>query len=79
MTSQPSPASVFPRRNLCWLYILIALVAGVLIGRYVLYSKTTGGGPLGNCVASDSTIFASNVTAETCQSRCPTCTWESTK
>jgi hypothetical protein len=73
MTSQPSPALVTARRSLCWLFILIALVAGILIGRYVLYSR---GGPRGNCVRPDTSIAASGVTASECQRTCPECTWE---
>lgn len=78
MTSQPSPTPVPARRSLCWLYILIALAAGMLIGRFVLYSKTPGG-PVGNCVTPDTIIRATAVTATECTRICTNCTWEATK
>lgn len=63
-----------PRRSLCWLYVLIALVAGLLVGRYVLPTiRMTK--PLGTCVRPDGTILARSVTAAECRSLCPECTW----
>lgn len=67
--SQPSSRSILP-----W----ITLGAGLLLGYGICKVTTdqTGGGPLGNCIKSDSTMLSRNVTQQQCQTACPTCMWQ---
>ena len=64
--------SEFRLSKLCWIVVFVVLVVGVIVG---YMARGMGGQPTGDCVSSDSTIVASNVTLAECQSRCPDCDW----
>lgn len=63
-----------PRRRpfFWWLLVLAALILGYAIGR--ITTKMVSG-PLGTCTRSDSTVVARNVSQQTCQSNCASCSW----
>jgi hypothetical protein len=70
-TPHPSPL----RWRVHWIWLVVALAAGLLIGR-VLFSKVPGP-PLGSCTRPppDTTIVARNVTQQECKTACPECIW----
>jgi hypothetical protein len=67
--------------GLWWIFVLIALVAGVIAGwcaktiqvRRQYLSTSTG--PKGNCVNQDTVVVAQGVTQNDCRATCRTCTW----
>ena len=75
MTGTPGaapPTTMVYRR--CWLYLIIGLVVGFVIG-YKTYAASSGG-PTGDCVRPDTSMFTSGVTMQQCQRACPTCRWQ---
>jgi len=72
----PTPAPT-PSRGIHWIWLVVALVLGLLLGR-VLFYKAPGGELLGTCTTGDTTIVARNVTEPRCLEICPGgpgCTW----
>lgn len=67
----PQSAPVIRR---CWLYLIVGVVIGFAIG-YTVYA-TSSGGPTGNCINRDTSMFSSGVTMQQCQRACPTCRWQ---
>ena len=71
MTTQPPTR---PRPS--WYLPLIMLVAGLIIGYFVGRTMTMIAlAKVGDCVRGDSTVVASNVSQQSCQETCRTCTW----
>lgn len=81
MAPPPTIDSSRPRQTLWWFLILLALILGYFIGRQHQIKINAqaqpggGGGPLGTCISSDSSVVSRNVTQQTCQSSCKNCSW----
>ncbi len=73
----PTPSPVPWKQRLYWIWLLIAFLAGVGVGRWgVPVQRSVIDGPPGRCVRTDGTVAADTVSETRCKSVCPTCTWE---
>lgn len=70
----PAPALELKRTN--WWIPWIMLIAGLIIGYFIGRTTTMQAqAKLGDCVRRDSTVVATNVSAQSCQATCATCSW----
>jgi hypothetical protein len=54
-----------------WIMFVAGLIVGFFIGQYTLRMATRSG----DCIRSDGTVVAHNVSQQSCQATCSTCTW----
>lgn len=71
MTAQPSEP-FRSRRLLPWIMLALGLIVGYFMGRQTMSLQMA---KIGDCVKSDTTYVALNVTQQSCQASCPTCMW----
>jgi hypothetical protein len=71
MTAESTAHALRARWYYPWIMFVAGLIVGFFVGRYTLRAATTGG----NCIRSDGTVVARNVSQQSCQATCSTCSW----
>ena len=70
----PDPTTPRALRIHPWIYLVIGLLAGFVLGR-VTGPKVAAVNPVGNCINRDTSLFGT-LSKNDCRAQCPTCSWE---